>query len=209
MDTPPEDTTDEQLSDLMADPDTIGQSDTNEDTQAGSVEVGIPPQLNQEGNEVDSSEESFSINDFDEDFHADTPPSQEVEKEASVDFPDEEAEIADSKEDQQNPIIEKSNKPNSSQNGNGDGDVAQFRQTLASLSRQLELDRLAFLHKSLQDSGEQLPSLNEIASDITGKRLIKPSGDLDQYGKRPAARLEGWLSGLSFGVSKRAKKFSK
>ena len=207
MDTPPEDTTDEQLADLIADPDTVDQSDPNEDISAGSVEVGIPPQLNQEGDEVDSSEESFSINDFDEDFHADTPPSQEVEKEASVDLPVEEAEIADSAEDQQSPIIENNNKPNSSQNG--DGDVAQFRQTLASLSRQLELDRLAFLHKSLQDSGEQLPSLNEIASDITGKRLIKPSGDLDQYGKRPAARLEGWLSGLSFGVSKRAKKFSK
>ena len=207
MDTPPEDTTDEQLADLIADPDTVDQSDAIEDISAGSVEVGIPPQLNQEGDGVDSSEESFSINDFDEDFHADTPPSQEVEKEASVDLPVEEAEIADSAEDQQNPIIENSNKPNSSQNG--DGDVAQFRQTLASLSRQLELDRLAFLHKSLQDSGEQLPSLNEIASDITGKILIKPSGDLDQYGKRPAARLEGWLSGLSFGVSKRAKKFSK
>jgi hypothetical protein len=207
VDTPPEDTTDEQLADLIADPDTVDQSDANEDISAGSVEVGIPPQLNQEGDEVDSSEESFSINDFDEDFHADTPPSQEVEKEASVDLPVEEAEIADSAEDQQSPIIENNNKPNSSQNG--DGDVAQFRQTLASLSRQLELDRLAFLHKSLQDSGEQLPSLNEIASDITGKRLIKPSGDLDQYGKRPSARLEGWLSGLSFGVSKRAKKFSK
>jgi len=207
VDTPPEDTTDEQLADLIADPDTVDQSDAIEDISAGSVEVGIPPQLNQEGDGVDSSEESFSINDFDEDFHADTPPSQEVEKEASVDLPVEEAEIADSAEDQQSPIIENNNKPNSSQNG--DGDVAQFRQTLASLSRQLELDRLAFLHKSLQDSGEQLPSLNEIASDITGKRLIKPSGDLDQYGKRPAARLEGWLSGLSFGVSKRAKKFSK
>ena len=207
MDTPPEDTTDEQLSDLIADPDTVDQSDANEDISAGSVEVGIPPQLNQEGDEVDSSEESFSINDFDEDFHADTPPSQEVEKEASVDLLVEEAEIADSAEDQQSPIIENNNKPNSSQNG--DGDVAQFRQTLASLSRQLELDRLAFLHKSLQDSGEELPSLADIASDITGNRPMKPSGDLDQYGKRPAARLEGWLSGLSFGVSKRAKKFSK
>jgi len=207
VDTPPEDTTDEQLADLIADPDTTDQSDANEDVSAGSVEVGIPPQLNQEGDGVDSSEESFSINDFDEDFHADKPPSQDVEKEASVDLPDEEVQNADSTEDHKSPIIENNNKPNSSQNG--DGDVAQFRQTLASLSRQLELDRLAFLHKSLQDSGEQLPSLNEIASDITGKRLIKPSGDLDQYGKRPAARLEGWLSGLSFGVSKRAKKFSK
>ena len=49
MDTPPEDTTDEQLADLIADPDTTDQSDANEDVSAGSVEVGIPPQLNQEG----------------------------------------------------------------------------------------------------------------------------------------------------------------
>ena len=135
MDTPPEDTTDEQLADLIADPDTVDQSDAIEDISAGSVEVGIPPQLNQEGDGVDSSEESFSINDFDEDFHADNPSNQNVEKEDSVDLPVSEAEITDSAEDQQNPIIENSNKPNSSQNG--DGDVAQFRQTLASLSRQL------------------------------------------------------------------------
>jgi len=90
VDTPPEDTTDEQLADLIADPDTTDQSDANEDVSAGSVEVGIPPQLNQDGDGVDSSEESFSINDFDEDFHADKPPSQDVEKEASVDLPDEE-----------------------------------------------------------------------------------------------------------------------
>ena len=209
MDTPPEDTTDEQLADLIADPETADQSDGNEDIQLGSVEVGIPPQLNQEGGEVNSSEESFSINDFDEDFHADIPPSQKIEEEASVDNPVEEERIADNTVVHPTPIIEKNNKPQAGHNLEEEGDVAQFRQTLASLSRQLELDRLAFLHKSLQDSGEKLPSLNEIAFDITGKKLIKPSGDLDQYGKRPASRLQGWLSGLSFGVSKRAKKFSK
>ena len=54
-----------------------------------------------------------------------------------------------------------------------------------------------------------LSSSAQIASDITGKKLLKPMGDCDQFGKRPSARLEGWVSGLSFGANKRAKKFSK
>ena len=115
--------------------------------------------------------------------------------------------VDQSAEKSEDTVIEKPNRPLSK--SNGDGDVAQFRQTLASLPRQLELDRLAFLHKSLQDSGESLPSLDEIASDISGEKLLKPTGDCDLFGKRPTARLDGWRSGLSFGVSKRAKKFSK
>ena len=92
---------------------------------------------------------------------------------------------------------------------NGNGDVAQFRQTLASLSEQLEIDRLAFLHKNMEDHGVKVPSLNEIASDISGERMINSIGDTDLYSQRPKARMEGWISGLSFGISKRAKKFSK
>ena len=92
---------------------------------------------------------------------------------------------------------------------NGNGDVAQFRQTLASLSEQLEIDRLAFLHKKVEDHGVNVPSLNEIASDISGEKMINSIGDSDLYSQRPKARMEGWISGLSFGISKRAKKFSK
>ena len=88
---------------------------------------------------------------------------------------------------------------------NGNGDVAQFRQTLASLSEQLEIDRLAFLHKNMEDHGVKVPSLNEIASDISGERMINSIGDTDLYSQRPKARMEGWISGLSFGISKRAK----
>jgi len=92
---------------------------------------------------------------------------------------------------------------------NGNGDVAQFRQTLAGLSEQLEIDRLAFLHKKVENHGVNLPTLNEIASDISGEKIINHVGDCDLYSQRPKARLEGWMSGLSFGISKRAKKFSK
>ena len=47
--------------------------------------------------------------------------------------------------------------------------------------RQLELDKLAFLHNALKDQGEDLPSLDEIASDISGKKFLRPKGDFDLY----------------------------
>ena len=206
MDNTSEDTTDEELADLMADPEAVEQSDDIEGAQVGSVEVGIPPILSDESTEVDSSEESFSINDFEEDFHPDKSETP-VDEPLKVENENEENETPHNTEEAPVAAIVQTKLPTSRQNG--DGDVAQFRQTLASLSRQLELDRLAFLHKSLEDSGENLPSLNDIASDISGDKLIKPPGDCDLYDKRPTARLEGWISGLSFGVSKRAKKFTK
>ena len=81
---------------------------------------------------------------------------------------------------------------------NGVGGVAEFRKTLSNLSRQLEIDRLAFLHQSMKDCGEKLPTLSQIAADIQGTKPLAAKGDCDQYGGRPTARLEGWVSGLSF-----------
>ena len=205
--TTPEENSDEELANLMADNESVDGAESDGNDGSGAVETGIPPQLDDSSPEVDRSEESCSINDFDEDFQ---PQGNQVD---DGDAPDEvsqknEQEMVDgSAEKAEDTLIKKTVIPVSKTNG--DGDVAQFRQTLASLSRQLELDRLAFLHKSLQDSGESLPSLDEIASDISGEKLLKPIGDCDLFGKRPTARLDGWLSGLSFGVSKRAKKFSK
>ena len=206
MDKPSEDTTDEELADLMADPEAVEEIGSIEDTTVSSVEVGIPPPLNGDNPEVDSSEESFSINDFDEDFHPDNSETHEDEL-GKREVQDELSENLPEIDDIKSTTNDKA--PVSLSTQNGDGEVAQFRQTLASLSRQLELDRLAFLHKSLEDSGEKLPSLNEIASDISGKKLITPGGDCDLYDKRPTARLDGWLSGLSFGVNRRAKKFNR
>ena len=206
MDTPSENTSDEELADLMADPDLVENADSTDGGEDNPVEVGIPPPLNDDDAEVDASEESFSINDFEEDFHPQGE-TAEVENTPVVDDSVEENSTVESM-----PVAKEGVPSNITQKtsvANGGGDVAEFRQTLASLSRQLELDRLAFLHKSLQERGEEIPSLNDIASDITGKKLLKPVGDCDQYGKRPSARLEGWVSGLSFGANKRAKKFSK
>ena len=205
MTAPPEENSDEELANLMADTDVVHDEDGNQITE-GTVEAGIPPQLSDENSEINSSEESFSVSDFEEDFQstASAEPSLNSSHDASEVTPDEpNASVDSSGEDEpaeQN--IEKSN-------GSVGGEVSEFRQTLANLSRQLELDKLAFLHNALKDQGEDLPSLDEIASDISGKKFLRPKGDFDLYGKRPSARLDGWISGLSFGSTKRAKKFSK
>lgn len=205
MDTPPEDSTDQELADLIADPKIDMQSEASVDSVQGSVEVGIPPVLEEDNPEVDSAEESFTINDFEEDFHSDSVESTD----------DPVSEKSSSSNDVISPIsdpgqeIEVVPQKKSVSKENGDGDVAIFRQSLSNLSRQLEIDRLAFLHKKLEDQGEQLPSLREIASDISGEKMLKPIGDCDLFSKRPTARLDGWISGFSFGVNKRSKKFSK
>ena len=205
MDTPPEDSTDQELADLIADPKIDKQSEASADSVQGSVEVGIPPVLEEDNPEVDSAEESFTINDFEEDFHSDSSEStDEPESEKSSSSNDVISPISEPEEE-----IEVVPQKKSVSKENGDGDVAIFRQSLSNLSRQLEIDRLAFLHKKLEDQGEQLPSLREIASDISGEKMLKPIGDCDLFSKRPTARLDGWISGFSFGVNKRSKKFSK
>lgn len=205
MDTPPEKNTDQEIADLMADPKIEEQSEVSADSAQGSVEVGIPPVLKEENPEVDSTEEPFTINDFEEDFHSDsTPTTAEPEIPDNSSLNDASSQVADSEQE-----VEVVPQKNSVSKENGDGDVATFRQSLSNLSRQLEIDRLAFLHKRLEEQGEQLPSLREIASDISGEKMIKPIGDCDLFSKRPTARLDGWISGFSFGVNKRSKKFSK
>ena len=205
MDTPPEENTDQELADLMADPKIEEHSEVSADSAEGSVEVGIPPVLKEENPEVDSTEESFTINDFEEDFHSDsTATTDESEIQESSSSNDVSSPVSDSEQE-----VEVVPQQKSVSKGNGDGDVATFRQSLSNLSRQLEIDRLAFLHKRLEEQGEQLPSLGEIASDISGEKMIKPIGDCDLFSKRPTARLDGWISGFSFGVNKRSKKFSK
>ena len=66
--TTPEENSDEELANLMADNENVDGAEKDMKDVSGAVETGIPPQLDDSSPEVDSSEESFSINDFDEDF---------------------------------------------------------------------------------------------------------------------------------------------
>ena len=202
----PEQPSDDELSELIDDEENSVDAESGE--PEGAVEVGIPPAVDDEG-EIDSSEEMFSMDDFDsaedvvdnpieENIAPDEPTSEEL---ASVE------ESPASEESPSEPSVQE--KVEDVPETNGSGGVAEFRKTLSNLSRQLEIDRLAFLHQAMKDRGEKVPTLSQIAADIQGTKPLAAKGDCDQYGGRPTARLEGWVSGLSFGASRRAKKFNK
>jgi len=202
VDTSSEDLNDQELADLMADPEVEDAGEDFGEEGGGIVEGGIPPEISNDP-VVDSSEETLSIDDFEE--SESNEPSQD-QGNSVVPASSVEPSVAE-------PVVSAQPEPEvtngSVPHAHDEGDVAQFRKSLANLSRQLELDRLALLHKKLSGNGEKLPTLGQIADDISGAKPLTPNGDCDQYGKRSTARLDGWLSGLSFGANRRAKKFPK
>ena len=202
MDTSSEDLNDQELADLMADPEVEDAGEDFGEEGGGIVEGGIPPEISNDP-VVDSSEETLPIDDFEQ--SESNEPSQD-QGNSVVPASSVEPSVAE-------PVVSAQPEPEvtngSVPHAHDEGDVAQFRKSLANLSRQLELDRLALLHKKLSGSGEKLPTLGQIADDISGAKPLTPNGDCDQYGKRSTARLDGWLSGLSFGANRRAKKFPK
>ncbi|MEE3060993.1 MAG: hypothetical protein VX371_05165 [Verrucomicrobiota bacterium] len=203
---PQENPTEDELANMMDEEASDSSITGNEE---GAVEAGIPPSVNLDDPELEVEEEAFSIDDFESNLSPGEEESPTEEQTSPVsDGGGEEAvsmpEVSKDPKSEDNASV-----PSSKGTTNGLGGVAEFRKTLANLSRQLEIDRLAFLHKSLEDRGEALPTLEQIAGDIHGIKPMSPDGDCDYYGKRPAARLEGWISGLSFGANRRAKKFSK
>ena len=183
---------DEELADIMADPEVAEADDLGAGTSSATVEGIIPPTVEDEDG-VESEEEPFSMDDFEENFATegdngqDPAKSEEPEASHSYDLPEESTASAPAEE----------------------GEVADFRRSLANLAVQAELDRIAFLRDGLAKRGDPVPTLDEIAADVKGDKLLQPEGDCDIYGRRPNARLEGWQVGLAFGVPRRAKRFSK
>jgi hypothetical protein len=178
-------------------------SDAFSGDEDGIVEAGIPPETNGSSAEEELNEEAFSVDDFDSDMSI-AEVSNPKEDTSGMDAVTENTVIDDSLHPETNstPIVKQEETIPA-------GQVTEFRQTLSALSRQLEIDRLTFLYQQLQSRGNELPSLDSIASDIKGEASLHPMGDQDLYSKRPLARLQGWISGLSFGVGRRAKKFSR
>ena len=208
MTIPEENPTDDELADLMNDSEVLDVSDE----AAAGVEAGVPPEVPSEDGPV-SDEETFSMDDFEEEMstsvsHTSAEPESKKPDIKATDQAEVVA-VSDSLEVDSPEEVVTTPSPSFREEQNGVGDVAEFRKSLANLSRQLEIDKLTLLHKTLSENGESLPSLGQIAKDIHGSSSICPDGDLDSYSHRPAARLEGWISGLSFGASRRAKKFSK
>jgi len=211
VDTSSEDLNDKELADLMADPEMEDEMDgMGKDEVGGLVECGIPPEIPDDP-VVDSSEQAFSVDDFTPSPFED---SQDGSGDVSSDVSGDVSDVTNEPQpavQEESPMVVAPETPSkdSPSNGHEEGDVAQFRKSLAGLSRQLELDRLTLLHKTLAGNGKNLPTLGQIAGDISGKNPLTPDGDCDEYGKRSSARLEGWVSGLSFGTTRRAKKFPK
>jgi hypothetical protein len=176
-------------------------SEVSEPSDQGLVEAGIPPEIKDSSTMADLEEEPFSVNDFDEDIEGANSASPESELspdhlEESATTPAANSALSSGADDFENEALPA-------------GQVSEFRKTLSALSRQLEVDRLTFLYQKLHAEGNELPSLDKIASDIRGDSTLHPMGDDDLYSKRPLARLQGWISGLAFGVGRRAKKFSR
>ena len=191
---------DEDLASTISDDGRLS-SEVREPSDQGLVEAGIPPEIKDSSTNADLEEEPFSVNDFDEDIEGANPVSAESES-----LPDQSEESAIPQAVSSTSSLDVDKSENESLPA---GQVSEFRKTLSALSRQLEVDRLTFLYQKLHADGNELPSLDKIASDIRGDSTLHPMGDHDLYSKRPLARLQGWISGLSFGVGRRAKKFSR
>lgn len=88
-------------------------------------------------------------------------------------------------------------------------DEQNFRSLVAPLAAADDVDRIVFLRRALVNQGVQAPSLADIAADIAGSSLVAPEGDCDLYGARPSGRAQGWVTGLSYGAQRRAKRFTK
>ena len=192
MSSTPDNPTDEELSEIIDDSESMDQSNIDE---GGLVEAGIPPSVAEETEEPVSDDESFSIDDFD-----DADVQEPIKENVRDDLPSNEPIVEEPEQKAASPVPPVTN---------GNGTVAQFRESLSDLSRQLEIDKLTFLHNKMVESGKDIASLSDIASDIRGDSPMFPPGDCDVYDSRPSSRLDGWVTGLSFGSNKRAKKFHK
>ena len=191
----PTSNSDEELADIMADPEVVEADDLEADASSVTVEGIIPPAVEDEDG-VESDEEPFSMDDFEESFTAEGDNGQGPAE--SVDLEPETAHSYDLPQGESVSVAPAE-----------EGEVADFRRSLANLAAQAELDRIAFLRDGLAKRGDPVPTLEEIAADVKGDKLLQPEGDCDIYGRRPNARLEGWQVGLAFGVPRRAKRFSK
>jgi hypothetical protein len=88
-------------------------------------------------------------------------------------------------------------------------DEQNFRSQVAGLVSADDVENIVLIRRALLSQNSLAPSLADIAADIVGSSLVAPEGDCDFYGNRPGGRAQGWVSGLSFGAHRRAKRFAK
>ena len=84
-----------------------------------------------------------------------------------------------------------------------------FRSKVGGLAATDDVELIIALRRKLVQRGESPPSLADVAADVNGSQLVSPEGDCDFYSTSPSSRAQGWVSGLSFGAQRRAKRFAK
>ena len=84
-----------------------------------------------------------------------------------------------------------------------------FRSQVGGLAAPYDVEHIITLRRALVQRGESPPALTDVAADVMGSQLVAPEGDCDFYGTRPSSRAQGWVTGLSFGSQRRAKRFAK
>jgi hypothetical protein len=194
METPSSPISDDALAESIDDTGVLSSAEVATDTDDGCIESGVA---------IDAGEEEgFSIDDFEAPMTVDAS-NENPAAALCVD------DLGDSSLPSTLETEDASHEHSLESQGEllSNGEVAEFRKTLSDLSRQLEIDRLTFLHHDLRSRGKDVPDLASIASDIRGEKPIHPIGDQDIYSKRPFSRLQGWIVGLSFGIGRRAKRF--
>ena len=95
----------------------------------------------------------------------------------------------------------------SADSASGDEEQA-FRSRLIGLVAPDDTEQIILLRRALDQSGQAVPSLTDIAGDVTGEKFLATEGDCDAYSGRPGGRAQGWIVGLSFGSPMRAKNFA-
>ena len=98
--------------------------------------------------------------------------------------------------------------PSEAATDSANGDEEAFRSQLIGLVAPDDTEQIILLRRALVQRGLTVPSLADIAGDVTGEKLLSSDGDCDAYSGRPGGRAQGWVVGLSFGSPNRAKNFS-
>lgn len=169
-------------------------ADLIDDTDGQEVEAesdeeptsSIPESAVAEGEDVDVSDPALAdIMADDEPGEESADPTESAPVSAPVAAPEESADPASADEEQ------------------------SFRTQVTGVAAAEDVERIIFLRRAIVERGANVPSLADIAADVTGTQLVAPEGVCDSYGSRPGGRAQGWVSGLSFGSSRRAKRFAK
>jgi hypothetical protein len=179
-------------------------SDGFDSDEEGIVEVGIPPQAGSI-EDVELEEEPFILDDFDSVKSVDADPdsvaaASPANDNSSIDVKDAHSSNSDKPSDFGQTLH---NQVNISA-----GSIIDSEATSSPPNENPVIDGQDKTNSpTFRSTDSDQPPHTQANGQVAEFR--KTLWDQDLYSKRPLARLQGWISGLSFGVGRRAKKFSR